>query len=344
MKKSTLVAIIFGLLTSCVPTVLDSNSSTTTTNSTTTTVPTATNQVIIPSPNVFMTQMLQNTTITFHSLTDGAKIFTYLSDNSTDKINWSDSNSVTLSECGEKYVYAKATKDGFTDSQILAEHIFVVKDFAENDKITTKIDKTTPKKWATAVTNYQVGINCAESWQTQEKALGEAVGDSFDIVCLGDGGQITLSFDVAICDGKGPDFAVFENGFSDTFLELGFVEVSSNGVDFIRFDNCSLTECNSTSLNGVNPNDINNLAGKYKQGFGTAFDLHELIYRDEVVEGKVDLNKIAYVRVIDIIGDSTDDEFNDSYGNHIYDPFPCGNISAGFDLDAIGVINWANKK
>ena len=61
------------------------------------------------------------------------------------------------------------------------------------------------------------------------------------MVSLGKGGSITLSFDPPVSNGDGWDFAVFENGFEDTFLELAYVEVSSDGVVFVRFDNASLT-------------------------------------------------------------------------------------------------------
>jgi hypothetical protein len=73
-------------------------------------------------------------------------------------------------------------------------------------------------------------------------ALGEADGSTTHAVSLGDGGQITLSFARPITDGPGPDLAVLENSFSDTFLELAFVEVSTNGVDFVRFPSESLTQ------------------------------------------------------------------------------------------------------
>ena len=62
------------------------------------------------------------------------------------------------------------------------------------------------------------------------------------IISLGDGGEAILTFENPIMNGNGWDFAVFENSFSDTYLELGFVEVSSNGHDFYRFEATSLTQ------------------------------------------------------------------------------------------------------
>ena len=80
--------------------------------------------------------------------------------------------------------------------------------------------------WASGYVDYIVGTDVDSTWRTPQKALGPAVGDSYDIVCLGNGGRITLTFDQPITNGQGWDFAVFENSFSDTFLELAYVEVS----------------------------------------------------------------------------------------------------------------------
>jgi hypothetical protein len=185
--------------------------------------------------------------------------------------------------------------------------------------------------WATGWENYLVGTDVSAGWQTPEKALGQAVGSSYDIVCLGRGGEITLTFDTPIADGSGWDFAVFENSFNDTFLELGYVEVSSNGTDFFRFENDSLTASPVGGFGAVDPTDIDGLAGKYRQGYGTPFDLAELVGLDPLL----DVNNIAYVKIIDIVGDGT---YLDTAGDVIYDPYPTVG-SAGFDLDAIGVIN-----
>ena len=60
---------------------------------------------------------------------------------------------------------------------------------------------------------YLPGPEVAPTWQTPERALGQAAGTSSDIVGLGQGGQITLTFDAPIVNGPEADFAVFENGF-----------------------------------------------------------------------------------------------------------------------------------
>ncbi len=185
--------------------------------------------------------------------------------------------------------------------------------------------------WATGYQDYSVGPNVDIAWQTPSKALGQALGDSFDVVSLGDGGQITLTFAQPIIDAPGDDFAVFENGFSDTFLELAFVEVSSNGTDFFRFANDSLTPSPVGGFGAVDPTNLQGLAGKYRQGYGTPFDLAELAG----VSPQLNVQNIGYVRIVDIVGDGT---YFDTSGDVIYDLYPTTG-SGGFDLDAVAVMH-----
>lgn len=191
--------------------------------------------------------------------------------------------------------------------------------------------------WATGYVNYEIGSNVDEVWQTPDNALGKAAGTSFDIVSTGRGGRITMIFSTPIIDGEGWDFAVFENAFNDYNLELAFVEVSSNGTDFVRFDTVSLTPDPVGGYGTVDTTLINGFAGKYKQGYGTPFDLSDISETPGVQSGAVDLSSITHIRIIDIIGDGT---ATDTSGNAIYDPYPTTG-SAGFDLDAIGVSNGA---
>ena len=82
--------------------------------------------------------------------------------------------------------------------------------------------------WAAGYTDYTVGSDVDSTWQTPEKALGKATGDSYDVVSLGRGGRITLTFTAPIEDGEGWDFAVFENSFSDSCGGLiGWNELSA---------------------------------------------------------------------------------------------------------------------
>ncbi|MGM0453682.1 MAG: PEP-CTERM sorting domain-containing protein [Thermodesulfobacteriota bacterium] len=191
--------------------------------------------------------------------------------------------------------------------------------------------------WADDYTDYLPGDSLEPTWKTPENALGKAAGTSFDVVSLGRGGRIAMTFDPPISDGDGWDFAVFENAFSDDHLELAYVEVSSNGEDFVRFENTSLTPDPVESFGTVDPTLIHGLAGKYRQGFGTPFDLADLSEKEPVKNGTVDLSRITHIKLIDIVGDGSD---TDSKGHVIYDPYPTTG-SAGFDLDAIGVSNGA---
>ncbi|MGI8603591.1 MAG: hypothetical protein ACR2OZ_11420 [Verrucomicrobiales bacterium] len=158
----------------------------------------------------------------------------------------------------------------------------------------------------------------------------------YPCVSLGDGGSIVLTFDPAIADGSGADFAVFENGLSDTFLELAFVEVSSDGVQFFRFPAVSCTPVGTQvgSYGSLDTRNLDNLAGKFRAGFGTPFDLAELSENP-----LLNKSSVTHVRIIDVVG-SIDPALGslDSLGNLINDPYPSYETS-GFDLDAVAVLN-----
>jgi len=177
-----------------------------------------------------------------------------------------------------------------------------------------------------------------------EEALALGVpGGTMDVVSLGDGGTATLTFESPICNGTGPDFAVFENGFAnaqnpDTWaLELGFVEVSSDGVNFFRFPAVTYvqTETQLGNAGSIVPEQLHNFASKYGAFYGTPFDL------DEVEDNALlDKNHITHVRIVDVVG-NIDPQYAtyDSEGHIINDPWPTGFASSGMDLDAVGVIH-----
>ncbi|WP_146407579.1 DUF4465 domain-containing protein [Allorhodopirellula heiligendammensis] len=196
----------------------------------------------------------------------------------------------------------------------------------------TAIKNTDPAfvGWASAVADYSPGSDVDDVWTDATNALGPAEGNYDSIVSLGRGGAITLTFDAPIRDGLGADFAVFENSINDTFLELGFVEVSSDGVNYFRFAADSKTPSAVASFGAVDPTNIHNLAGKYRGGFGTPFDLAEL--RDQA---GLDVTAVKYVRLVDIVGDGLT---RDATGDSIYDPTPTFQ-SAGLDVDGVGVIH-----
>jgi hypothetical protein len=208
-------------------------------------------------------------------------------------------------------------------------------------------------EWASSVVSFNPGpqdITNPNSplvtFGSPSNALGPRTGDAtFSVVSLGDGGSITLGFDKPIANGPGADFAVFENGFLSggagmAFLELAFVDVSSDGVNFFRFPSISLTQTD-VQVGGfglLDARNLYNLAGKYIAGYGTGFDLDDLVG----VSPLLDVNRVLYVRITDVVG-SIDPRYGsrDSLGNLINDPFKTPFASSGFDLGGVGVIHTA---
>ncbi|MBR6848009.1 MAG: T9SS type A sorting domain-containing protein [Bacteroidales bacterium] len=187
------------------------------------------------------------------------------------------------------------------------------------------------------ISNPSAGV--AGAGYPQENAIGVPDG-TYGVTCLGDGGYATLTFASPICNREGPDFAVFENGFKSGnlwFLEIAFVEVSSDGENFFRFPAVTCVQY-ETQLGGfatMDPAYIHNFAGKYGAFYGTPFDL------DEVLDDPLlDKENITHVRVVDVVG-SIDPEYAtyDSQGHPVNDPWPTPFASSGFDLDAVGVIH-----
>lgn len=195
--------------------------------------------------------------------------------------------------------------------------------------------------WATQCTVTRGYQDIAEpslglaSTGTESGAIG--IAGTSGVVSLGDGGSAVVTFSQPIINGSGWDFAVFENAFLNTFLELAFVEVSSDGINFFRFPATSLTptELQVGTFGEVDATQINNLAGKYMAQYGTPFDLDEL-------DGTVglDINAVTHIKIIDVVG--TIDPLYATYdaqGNIINDPYPTAFAQGGFDLDAVGVIH-----
>lgn len=151
------------------------------------------------------------------------------------------------------------------------------------------------------------------------KGKGELSG-SLDVLSLGKGGSIELAFGGLIHDGTGPDFVVFENPFwpggdaAAVFAELGEVSVSEDGVDWVSFP-CDAEGDGAGNFPGC-------------AGFTPtlAYDAEAVLPLDPVVTGgdafdlaEVGLTSVRFVRVTDV-------------SNAGAAP------SAGFDLDAVGVV------
>lgn len=201
---------------------------------------------------------------------------------------------------------------------------------------------------SSAFVGWATGCTIVRGYQDiSNPALGRAsVGDSTmaldksginGVVSLGDGGSAIVTFERPITNGTGWDFAVFENSFSDTFLELAFVEVSSDGVNFYRFPATSNTQ-DTLQIDGfgiIDATKINNFAGKYRAGFGTPFDLEELNNIPQL-----NISAITHVKIIDVVGCIQAEYASyDINGKKINDPWSTPFPSSGFDLDAVGVIH-----
>lgn len=208
-------------------------------------------------------------------------------------------------------------------------------------------DSSIIKAWA-------IGYHIQRGWQhCADTLLGKATAGNEEsipgkagngILSLGDGGVAALHVYHPVKNGPGFDFVIFENGFIDqsldtgaAYLELAFVEVSSDGVNYFRFPASSFTD----TLNQLGPfgalraEKLNNLAGKYIAPFGTPFNL------DDVPDTSL-LNKdaVTHIRVVDVVG-SLQSAYTqrDADGNKINDPWPTPFPSSGFDLDALGIIH-----
>lgn len=215
--------------------------------------------------------------------------------------------------------------------------------------------------WAVEVVSYVAGEDVDAMWQDSFQALGHAEGDGLAVVSLGRGGTLTVAFEHPVKDGPGWDLAVFENAFGDAFLELAWVEVSSDGETFVRFPNYSATAGPVGAYGSLDTTKLYGYAGKYRQGFGTPFDLSELAEAYEAASGfespfsdaytdhlrstfpQLDLQSIRHVRIVDVVGDGTARSAARSGGGDgypIYDPWPTLG-SAGADIDAVAARYFA---
>ena len=210
-------------------------------------------------------------------------------------------------------------------------------------------DDTRLIDWANAVSITRGYLDIATSdngfvdYGTENNAVGQP---NNNVVSLGDGGTAILTFNYPISNGQGADFAIFENGFLQedgsemAFLEFAFVEVSTDGVEYVRFPAISETPSDTQidSFGFINARNVHNLAGKYIANYGTPFDLSDL---NNLIQGTtVNLNNINYIKLIDVVG-TVNPAFAtyDSQNNIVNDPYPTAFSSGGFDLDAIGVIH-----
>ncbi|MFH1874575.1 MAG: hypothetical protein ABH859_05245 [Pseudomonadota bacterium] len=149
--------------------------------------------------------------------------------------------------------------------------------------------------------------------------LGPPMG-TMDVLSLGQFGEIVLDLgDCYLTDGPGVDLIVFENPFliggdpTDPYAELGVVGVSTDGETFVEFE-CLDAEYPFTGCAGWNvvyANETNDLDPfDPAEAGGDQFDLAD-----------IGLDQARYIRIRDLYGASL------------------GGTSAGYDLDAISVVN-----
>ena len=201
--------------------------------------------------------------------------------------------------------------------------------------------------WPENVVEYMPSEFVTNDFADPGRALGPVTGDNFDVVSLGDlgaaaiaagdpPGSLTLEFPKPLHDLTGADFVVFENGHisqydaggageGHVFAELAHVEVSGDGVNFVRFPSVSLNpplqalpEPLGTAYASLDTTKVRNLAGKhvnsYGDSWGTPFDL-----------GDVGLETVTHVRIVDIPG-------NGSFQDGVWQPGlrPVENIRLGW--------------
>lgn len=204
--------------------------------------------------------------------------------------------------------------------------------------------------FATLVVSSNTNGNAGGGIFNPAHALGAPLGPAH-VHSLGIGGALTLEFVPPIVDRPGADLIVAENPFrlagneTNSFAEVAFVEVSSNGVDFVRFPARYFGAPGWPGAFGTVPiGSYSNLAGQTPmlatapgadpldlvEAGGDAFDLGDLLGEPLVAAGLVDLQAIRRVRLVDVpSGVATD-----SVGTTIFD---AGTGSA--DVDAVTAVH-----
>ncbi|KKL94550.1 hypothetical protein LCGC14_1863540, partial [marine sediment metagenome] len=191
---------------------------------------------------------------------------------------------------------------------------------------------------------------------------GGALVGSMDVVSLGVQGVLVLGFapSRAVTDGAGADLIVFENAFDVgqwRFAELVRVGVSTDGLNYAYFPTwCGLTSA-VLPYQPIDPTQVSGFAGvgpvlanvdsngidpfDPATAGGDAFDLAALASDPLVLGGQVDLGRIYYVKLVDVLGDGLAEL--DSYDNPIYDP--TGDmteppyVATSADIDAVSVVH-----
>ena len=160
---------------------------------------------------------------------------------------------------------------------------------------------------------------------------------STDVVSLGSGGTIVLSFAPnAIVDGPGPDFIVFENPFdiggstTNVYAEPGEVSVSDDGTTWTTFPCTPVVDPGASDGTGTAP-PYGSCAGWHPVFSSPANGVSPL---DPAVAGgdafdlaDVGVSHARYVRIVNRTDESCPEAGADK------------STTNGFDLDAIAIVN-----
>lgn len=321
------------------------------TPTTTTTIPTLEECVEVPEAPV-MSIFMNNEIIPF-TIDGGGLIETALlnPDDSLDSAEWTIGNNVSLDGLsGDVRLVARSADD--CEASDIFDATFEVREsypgrpgIEGSDSNAISQDDVLIAGWAVKASSYVPGADVAANWQVPINGAGPA---NQGLLPTGNGGEVTMTFAAPIIDGDGPGFAVFENGFYQNnssellFIEYGWVEVSTDGETFVRFDNSSQWPDPVGAFAFADPRTVNGIAGRDGAGWGTPFDLSTLKNKREVRDGTLDLNDINFVRIVDIVGASDypneGDVYLDSFGRQIFDTHLTVG-SGGFDLTGIAALN-----
>ncbi|MBI2345446.1 MAG: hypothetical protein HYV03_00850 [Deltaproteobacteria bacterium] len=165
------------------------------------------------------------------------------------------------------------------------------------------------------------GFGLGPAGKEYENVLGPPTGGnlyvgSTDVLSLGCGGEIVIEMnDFWIADGPGADFIVFENPFyclgttKIGWPDIGAVGVSNDGVSFVEFTCTIKAAKNASGLCPYTPAHFPGCAGTQPVE-GNAFDL-----------ANIKMTTARFVRIRDVSCNGQTSQ------------------KAGFDLDAISVVN-----
>ena len=239
----------------------------------------------------------------------------------------------SLAACGEDASPADGANGSFDDAGFIDEEADsgATKQRVDGGFIDTDGGVTRADRFVTKVVSFTPGpCSGFGAASIPEIVLGPPVGagdlqGSFDVVSLGIGGEIVLSFEPnAIVDGPGVDFIVFENAFfaggntSQPSADLGEVSVSEDGVTWKTFScttggSAPYGTCAgwrpvySAPGNGISPFDVDKAGGE-------PYDI-----------GELGLTTARFVRIRDLSSAPCEGQ-----------PKP---NNFGFDLDAIAVVH-----